>query len=86
MAYVATMSSKGQLVIPADLRKEMGLKPGSRVVLRRHGRALQIEPNSSEAVMALCGKYASYPLAEILASARRMDEKKLEARNENLRP
>ena len=39
MASSAVMSSKGQLVIPAKLREELGLKPGVRVVFKKQGRA-----------------------------------------------
>ena len=79
------MSSKGQLVIPVRLRKQLGFKPGTRVVFRKHGKGLHIEPSGYEAVMALCGKYAGLPLEETLTEARRVDEEKLEARYEDLR-
>jgi AbrB family looped-hinge helix DNA binding protein len=78
------MSSKGQLVIPAKLREELGFKPGVRVVIRKQGRGLLIEPGGYEAVMALRGKYAGLGLEKILAEARRQDEEKLKSRNENL--
>jgi AbrB family looped-hinge helix DNA binding protein len=84
MANSTVMSSKGQLVIPAKLREELGFKPGVRVVIRKHGRGLFIEPGSYEAVMALRGKYAGLGLEEVLAQARRQDEEKLESRHENL--
>lgn len=43
------MSSKGQLVIPAKLRKELGFKPGVRVVFKKHGKGLLIESGAYEA-------------------------------------
>ncbi len=46
MTASAVMSSKGQLVIPAKLRKELGLKPGVRVVIRKQGNGLLIEPRA----------------------------------------
>jgi len=89
MAQMATISSKGQLVIPAKLREELGFKPGVRVIVRKHGKGLHIEPGSYEAVMALCGKYAGLGLEEVFAEDRRLDEekdeKKLKALYENLR-
>ena len=89
MAQMVTISSKGQLVIPAKLRKELGFKPGIRVTVRKQGKGVHIEPNSYEAVMALCGKYAGLPLQKDLAEARRQDEekseRKLKALYENLR-
>jgi AbrB family looped-hinge helix DNA binding protein len=80
MAYMATISSKGQLVIPAALRKELGLKPGVHVRVRKQGKGLHIESGSYEAVLALRGKYAGLPLEDDLAELRREDEGKLQAR------
>ncbi len=90
MASSAVMSSKGQLVIPAKLRAELGLKPGVRVVIRRQGKGLLIEPNVYEAVKALRGKYAGTGLEESLAEFRReereLEERKQRALDEELRP
>jgi AbrB family looped-hinge helix DNA binding protein len=35
MSSEATVTSKGQITIPADVRKAMGLEPGERVVFSR---------------------------------------------------
>jgi AbrB family looped-hinge helix DNA binding protein len=84
MANSAVISTKGQLVIPAILRKEIGLKAGVRVVFKKHGRGLLIEPGSYEAVKALRGKYAGLPLEADLAESRRQEEEKLEALYESV--
>jgi AbrB family looped-hinge helix DNA binding protein len=86
MAHMVTVSSKGQLVIPAALRKKLRLKAGSRVSLEERDGQITVTPNPLEAVLALRGKYAGFPLEEDLAEARRLDEQKLEALVENLRP
>lgn len=39
-----TLSSKGQMVIPRDVRKALGLKPGSRLSARVSGNQLILEP------------------------------------------
>jgi AbrB family looped-hinge helix DNA binding protein len=89
MTPSAVMSSKGQLVIPAKLREELGFRPGVRVVFKKQGNGLFMEPGSYEAVMALRGKYAGRGLEESFAEDRRLDEekseKKLKAHYENLR-
>jgi AbrB family looped-hinge helix DNA binding protein len=85
MAHSAIMSSKGQLVIPAKLREELGLKAGVRVVFKRQGKGLLLETGSYEAVLALQGKYAGAHLEEDLAESRRLDEEKLEALYESVR-
>jgi AbrB family looped-hinge helix DNA binding protein len=90
MAQTATISSKGQLVIPAKLRRELGFKPGVRVVFKKQGNGLHIERGSYEAVLALRGKYAGLPLEADLAESRRQDEeksaKKMESLDKSLRP
>lgn len=40
----ATISTKGQLVIPAELRDELGLEPGTKVLLQKVGTKLEMEP------------------------------------------
>ena len=89
MAQMARVSSKGQLVIPAKLREELGFKPGVRVVIKKLGKGLHIEPGSYEAVTALRGKYAGIGLEGSFVEDRRQDEekaeKKLKALYEDLR-
>ena len=89
MASSAVMSSKGQLVIPAKLREELGLKPGVRVVFKKQGKSLLIESGAYEAVLALRGKYAGIGLEESFAEYRReereIEDRKLKALHENLR-
>ena len=84
MENSAVISSKGQLVIPAKLRKEIGLRAGVRVIFKKQGKGLLIEPGSYEAVLALRGKYAGLPLEADLAESRRLDEEKSEKRLEAL--
>jgi AbrB family looped-hinge helix DNA binding protein len=45
----ATIGERGQVVIPADLRKEMGLHAGAKVLLWKHpsGKGLMLFPVDS---------------------------------------
>ena len=45
--YRSVMSSKGQLVIPSELRRELGLRAGTGVTLEREGDRLVLVPDSS---------------------------------------
>ncbi|MBI2583574.1 MAG: AbrB/MazE/SpoVT family DNA-binding domain-containing protein [Candidatus Aenigmarchaeota archaeon] len=47
------VSSKGQLVIPKDMREDLGLKPGSKVLLSRHDHAVLLVPKPSDPVRAI---------------------------------
>jgi AbrB family looped-hinge helix DNA binding protein len=83
MAHIATISSKGQMVIPAELRKEMGLKAGFRVNIVRKGNELIVSRRNLDAVLALGGKYSGMALEETLIEEkqkeRAREDKKLEA-------
>jgi len=49
-------SSKGQLVIPGDIRKTLGIKPGEKVFLRLVDRTkVEIYPIPENPVEAFCG-------------------------------
>ena len=80
MAHMATVSSKGQLVIPAELRKKYRLRSGSRVAVHDKDGEIRIKPNPYDALLALRGKYAKFPLEEDL----RKERKKLDERMERL--
>lgn len=42
----STVSSKGQLVIPAAFREELGIEAGTRVAVRLEGTRLVLEPET----------------------------------------
>ncbi|MGA3372095.1 MAG: AbrB/MazE/SpoVT family DNA-binding domain-containing protein [Terracidiphilus sp.] len=79
MGQMATVSSKGQLVIPAALRKKYRLKAGSRVAVEDYGGEIRVKPNPYDALLALRGKYARYPLEEDLMEERRKWDERLES-------
>jgi AbrB family looped-hinge helix DNA binding protein len=49
------ISSKGQVVIPADVREELNLKPGTRLSLQRDGQTLILRPITPEYIRSLVG-------------------------------
>jgi AbrB family looped-hinge helix DNA binding protein len=49
----ATLSSKGQLVIPAAFRESLGLEAGTRVAIRKEGERLILEPQTLAAKLKL---------------------------------
>ncbi len=79
MAQMATISSKGQLVIPAELRKKYRLKAGSRVAFEDVGGEIRIKPNPYDALLALRGKFAQFPLEQDLLEERRKSDERLES-------
>ena len=53
----ATLSTKGQLVIPARLRKALGLQPGDEVELTLEGRRLVLEPKARQRAKLTRGRF-----------------------------
>jgi len=54
IAY-SQISSKGQLVIPAELREQMKLSVGTKVAIRREGNTLVLRPITRLFIDSLVG-------------------------------
>jgi AbrB family looped-hinge helix DNA binding protein len=78
MATSSVVSSKGQVVIPAALRKKYRLKAGARVVFREEKGRLVIEPNPFDAFLALQGTIDA-PLLEWLAEDKAAERRREDA-------
>ncbi len=55
----AYVTSKGQLVIPARLRRRIGIKPGTRVCFIERGNEIIFQPVTKEYIRNLCGSLKS---------------------------
>lgn len=66
-------SAKGQVVIPADLRQRIGLRPGARVLVTLAGeRKVAVEPVPDDPIEAACGMLRGGPaLTDALAKERK---------------
>ena len=53
----ATLSTKGQLVIPGRLRKALNLQAGDEISLRREGQKLILERTNSGRARLVRGKF-----------------------------
>jgi AbrB family looped-hinge helix DNA binding protein len=80
MRSTSVMSSKGQIVIPAALRKRYRLKEGTTVVFQDERGRLVLEPENYDAIYALQGSLREFPLEASLD-----EERKAERRRENER-
>jgi AbrB family looped-hinge helix DNA binding protein len=49
------LSAKGQLVIPAELREELKLVPGTEVSILRQGNVLVLRPITGQFIESLAG-------------------------------
>ena len=53
----ATISAKGQIVIPAEMRAALHLAPGDKLILSQQGKSITLE-RRSDILKSLRGKYA----------------------------
>ena len=54
----ATVSSKGQIVIPKNLRDDLGIKEGQKVIIEEVGGTLVVVPVPKDPVKAMKGLIA----------------------------
>ena len=82
---VVKTSAKGQVVIPAEIREKIGLRPGGKVLVALGGDGkVVIEPVPNDPIAAACGMLAGGPsLTQTLLQEQREEdarEKKKRAR------
>lgn len=82
----ATVSSKGQLVIPASIREELGIEAGTRVGVRLEGTRVILEPDSLAAklrrIKEMRGCTAGFPSgSDMLLEDRRLERERELARD-----
>jgi AbrB family looped-hinge helix DNA binding protein len=71
---IVRTSSKGQIVIPKQIREKLGIVPGKRVLFRLVGNHAEIVPLSDDPVKAMRGMLKSdTSLADELLEERRKD-------------
>jgi AbrB family looped-hinge helix DNA binding protein len=80
MRSTAVISSKGQIVIPANLRKRYRLREGTTIVFQEERGRLVLEPNNFEAIYALQGSLREFPIEASLEEERRAERKREEER------
>ena len=77
MAELATVSTKGQFVIPAEIRAALGIRPGTRIAVLREGNRIILEPVNKEYVRALRGSLAGGPsMTDELLKDRREEDRR----------
>jgi len=58
---ITSVSTKGQFVIPSEMRASLGIKPGTRISVTQEGLRIVLEPVSEELVDKTRGMLAGGP-------------------------
>jgi AbrB family looped-hinge helix DNA binding protein len=83
MAYV---TSKGQLVIPARLRRRYGIMPGTKICFIERDNEILFQPVTKEYIRSVCGMLKSETsVTQELLKERAKDKEHEESRIEKLR-
>lgn len=73
MATVKTLS-KGQIVIPAEMRKRYHIEPGTEMQIMEYGGIIYLIPPVEDPIKAACGVLPSEPsLSEKLIEKRKRE-------------
>jgi AbrB family looped-hinge helix DNA binding protein len=68
--------NKGQIVIPASIRKKYSIKPGNRIQMFEYGRLIYIIPHADDPVSEAHGCLPAHPsLSEELLADRKREQK-----------
>lgn len=72
-----TTSTKGQIIIPARMRRKLGIKPGTpiKIELDEENRRLILTPVTPDYVNSLLGKYQGKGLLEALVVEKERERK-----------
>ena len=82
----ATMTNKGQIVVPVRLRRRYGLKPGSKIIFIERDNEIVFQPVTKEFVRSVHGMLEGATSAtEDLLIVRARDKEREEAKVEKHR-
>jgi AbrB family looped-hinge helix DNA binding protein len=72
-----TVSTKGQIVIPSEIRETLGISAGTRVIFTVEGNRLVLQPVNEKLIDDTMGMFAGGPsMADELQRERRAEDKK----------
>ena len=78
--HFSVVTTKGQLVIPAKLRRKHGIRKGTRVAITEDDRRLVLQPITEEFIEGLWGSWKGEPSASDFLRKERKREHELEER------
>ena len=82
----AYVTSKGQLVVPAKLRRRYGIRPGTKICFIERGNEILFQPVTKEYIRSVCGMLKSETSAtQELLKERSKDKQREDEKLEKLR-
>lgn len=69
------ISTKGQMVIPVELREALDLKAGTKVALQLEGNAILVQPITEEFIDSLPGSLKGPSLGDVRERQHRDDKR-----------
>jgi AbrB family looped-hinge helix DNA binding protein len=76
-SYRSRVNSRGQLVIPTEIRKRWGFKPGTEVVFREDRGRLIIEPQTFAEIFKLQGALKDDLALKLLREERKRERERM---------
>lgn len=70
----ATITAKGQILIPVQLRRKYGLHSGAKVMISDDGQAIQVAPVTAKSIRSYAGILKGKNLSGALLSSRKADK------------
>ena len=80
-----SVTTRGRIVIPARLRRKLGIKPGTKVCFIEHGSEILFRPLTKQCIRSLCGilKGTTSATVELLIE-RKKDQEREQAKQKML--
>ncbi len=83
---ISYVTSKGQLVVPARLRRKYGIKPGTKVCFVERDHEIIFQPVTKEYIRSVCGILKSETsMTKALLKERTRDKEREEVKFEKFR-
>jgi AbrB family looped-hinge helix DNA binding protein len=72
----STATIKGQIVIPAELRKKYGIKAGTKIQIMDENERIVLQPITREYIHSLRGKFRGKGLLKALAAEKKREKER----------
>jgi AbrB family looped-hinge helix DNA binding protein len=84
---IGTLSEKGWVVIPKEIREKFGLKKGAKLLIFSYGDRITIAPLSEDPIGSARGMFKDGPsLTENYMREKKLDEDQRDAKHARLHP